>query len=87
MSGYVSHFRWDGDIASAAMYQPVFRTSIGFGWDVGVVAAIDEGMPAPLISAALVGRFESRGEAGYADRLRSAMRKLFGGHDEKKKGE
>ena len=48
------------------------------------LAAIDEGVPAPVISAALFGRFESRGDADYADRLLSAMRKQFGGHDEKK---
>ncbi len=51
-----------------------------------IAAAVDEGVPAPVISAALFGRFESRGEADYADRLLSAMRKQFGGHDEKKKG-
>jgi 6-phosphogluconate dehydrogenase len=39
-----------------------------------------------VISAALFGRFESRGDADYADRLLSAMRKQFGGHDEKRKG-
>jgi 6-phosphogluconate dehydrogenase len=49
-------------------------------------AAVDEGVPAPVISAALFGRFESRGGADYADRLLSAMRKQFGGHDEKKGG-
>jgi 6-phosphogluconate dehydrogenase len=49
-----------------------------------LAAAIDEGVPAPVISAALFGRFESRGNADYADRLLSAMRKQFGGHDEKK---
>jgi len=48
------------------------------------LAAIDEGVPAPVISAALFERFASRGEADYADRLLSAMRKQFGGHDEKK---
>ena len=48
------------------------------------LAAVDEGVPAPVISAALFGRFESRGDADYADRLLSAMRKEFGGHDEKK---
>jgi 6-phosphogluconate dehydrogenase len=48
-----------------------------------VAAAVEEGVPAPLISAALFGRFESRGEADYANRLLSAMRKQFGGHDEK----
>jgi 6-phosphogluconate dehydrogenase len=47
-----------------------------------VLAAIDEGVPAPVISAALFGRFASRGDADYADRLLSAMRKQFGGHDE-----
>jgi 6-phosphogluconate dehydrogenase len=50
-------------------------------------AAIDESVPAPVISAALFGRFESRGNADYANRLLSAMRKQFGGHDEKNKGE
>jgi 6-phosphogluconate dehydrogenase len=41
-------------------------------------------VPAPAISAALFGRFESRGDADYADRVLSALRKQFGGHDEKK---
>jgi 6-phosphogluconate dehydrogenase len=49
------------------------------------LAAIDEGVPAPVISAALFERFSSRGNADYADRILSAMRKQFGGHDEKKK--
>ena len=49
-----------------------------------IAAAIDEAVPVPVISAALFGRFESRGEADYADRLLSAMRKQCGGHDEKK---
>ncbi|HKB59129.1 MAG TPA: decarboxylating 6-phosphogluconate dehydrogenase [Gallionellaceae bacterium] len=47
-------------------------------------AAVEEGVPAPVISAALFGRFASRGEADYADRVLSAMRKQFGGHNEKK---
>ena len=47
------------------------------------MAAIEEGVPAPVISSALFSRFESRGNADYADRLLSAMRKQFGGHDEK----
>jgi 6-phosphogluconate dehydrogenase len=47
------------------------------------LAAVDEGVPAPVISAALFARFESRGDADYADRLLSAMRKQFGGHSEK----
>ena len=48
-----------------------------------VHAAIDEGVPADVLSAALYARFTSRGEADYADRVLSAMRKEFGGHDEK----
>jgi 6-phosphogluconate dehydrogenase len=46
-------------------------------------AAIDESIPAPVISAALFTRFGSRGEADYADRLVSALRFGFGGHLEK----
>jgi 6-phosphogluconate dehydrogenase len=52
-----------------------------------LAAAIDEGVPAPVISAALFSRFQSRGNAGYADKLLSAMRKQFGGHDEGPKKE
>jgi 6-phosphogluconate dehydrogenase len=51
-----------------------------------VAAAVDEGVPAPVITAALYSRFESRGNADYGDRLLSAMRKQFGGHVEKKGG-
>jgi 6-phosphogluconate dehydrogenase len=46
-------------------------------------AAIDEGVPVPVLSASLYERFSSRGEGMYADRLLSAMRKQFGGHAEK----
>jgi 6-phosphogluconate dehydrogenase len=49
-----------------------------------LLAAIDEGVPAHVLSAALFDRFESRGEADFANRLLSAMRKEFGGHDEQK---
>ncbi|MEJ0087498.1 MAG: decarboxylating 6-phosphogluconate dehydrogenase [Pseudomonadota bacterium] len=49
-----------------------------------VTAAVEEGVPAPVITTALFSRFESRGNADYADRLLSAMRKQFGGHVEKK---
>jgi 6-phosphogluconate dehydrogenase len=49
-----------------------------------VAAALDEGVPAPVISASLFSRFQSRGNAGYADRVLSAMRKQFGGHEETK---
>lgn len=51
-----------------------------------VAAAIDEGVPVPVISAALFSRFSSRGNDNYASRVLSAMRKQFGGHDEKKEG-
>ena len=47
------------------------------------LAAIDEGVPAHVLSAALFERFSSRGEGAYANRLLSAMRKQFGGHAEK----
>ncbi|TAM92035.1 MAG: decarboxylating 6-phosphogluconate dehydrogenase [Jatrophihabitans sp.] len=52
-----------------------------------VRAAIDEGVPVPVLSAALFARFSSRGEAVYADKLLSAMRKEFGGHVELPTGE
>ncbi len=51
-----------------------------------VQAAIDEGAPAPVLSAALYQRFSSRGEVEFADKLLSAMRFQFGGHLEKKPG-
>ena len=51
-----------------------------------LAAAVDEGVPVPVIGAALFGRFQSQGNGGYADRLLSAMRKQFGGHDEKREG-
>jgi 6-phosphogluconate dehydrogenase len=47
-----------------------------------VTAAIDEGVPVPVLSTALFDRFTSRGEADFADRLLSAMRFQFGGHEE-----
>lgn len=40
-------------------------------------------MPANVLAASLFSRFSSRGEADYADKLLSAMRKQFGGHSEK----
>ena len=48
------------------------------------LAAISEGVPAPVLTAALFDRFSSRGNAEFSDRLLSAMRKEFGGHDEQK---
>ncbi len=47
------------------------------------IAAIEEGVPAPVLTAALYSRFASRGNADFGDRVLSAMRKQFGGHDEK----
>ena len=51
-----------------------------------IKAAIDEGVPAPVLSSALYERFTSRGEADYQDKLLSAMRFQFGGHLEKPTG-
>jgi len=48
-----------------------------------VLAAVDESVPAPVISAALFSRFSSRSEDEFADKLLSAMRYEFGGHHEK----
>jgi len=48
------------------------------------MAAIDEGVPAPVLASALFSRFASRDQDLYADRVLSAMRKQFGGHEEKK---
>ncbi|MEO8682471.1 MAG: phosphogluconate dehydrogenase (NAD(+)-dependent, decarboxylating) [Vicinamibacterales bacterium] len=48
-----------------------------------VKAAIDEAVPAPVLTTALYQRFSSRGEADYGDKVLSAMRAAFGGHREK----
>ena len=48
-----------------------------------IKAAIDEGVPVPVLTTALYERFSSRGEADYQDKLLSAMRFQFGGHVEK----
>jgi 6-phosphogluconate dehydrogenase len=48
-----------------------------------IMAALDEAVPAPVLTTALYERFSSRGEADYADKLLSAMRFAFGGHLEK----
>ncbi len=47
------------------------------------IAAIEEGVPAPVLTSALYERFESQGSGVFAGRVLSAMRKEFGGHDEK----
>ncbi|EFC79655.1 phosphogluconate dehydrogenase (NAD(+)-dependent, decarboxylating) [Parafrankia sp. EUN1f] len=49
-----------------------------------VLAAVEEGVPAHVLTASLYERFSSRGESLFADKLLSAMRKQFGGHAEKK---
>ena len=67
------------------------RSSTKFGGRVSdsgegrwtIKAAIDEAVPAPVLSTALYERFSSRGEATFADKLLSAMRYEFGGHLEK----
>lgn len=48
-----------------------------------IQAAVDEGVPAPVLTASLFQRFSSRGESAFADRILSAMRYEFGGHSEK----
>jgi len=47
-----------------------------------ILAGIEEGVPAPVLTTALYERFQSRGKADYADKLLSAMRFQFGGHHE-----
>ncbi|QRN96903.1 decarboxylating 6-phosphogluconate dehydrogenase [Archangium violaceum] len=51
-----------------------------------LAAAVDEGVPAPVLGSALFQRFGSRGQGDFADKLLSAMRHAFGGHQEKKGG-
>ena len=80
---------WLLDLTAAALRKNPELTSFeGHVSDSGegrwtLHAAIDEGVPVPVIGAALFGRFESRGLAEYADKLLSAMRYEFGGHIEK----
>jgi 6-phosphogluconate dehydrogenase len=52
-----------------------------------IKAAIDESVPAPVLSAALYERFSSRGEDDFAEKMLSALRYQFGGHDEKTAGD
>jgi 6-phosphogluconate dehydrogenase len=80
---------WLLDLAAHALSQsPTLAEFEGRVSDSGegrwtALAAIDEGVPIHVLSAALFDRFESRGEAEFANRILSAMRKEFGGHDEK----
>jgi 6-phosphogluconate dehydrogenase len=79
---------WLLDLTTIAMLQqPTLANFAGRVSDSGegrwtIAAAIDEGIPAPVLSAALYQRFSSRGENDFADRLLSAMRFQFGGHVE-----
>jgi 6-phosphogluconate dehydrogenase len=73
--------------AIALLEQPTLETFSGHISDSGegrwtITAAIDEGTPAPVLSAALYQRFSSRGEDEFASKLLSAMRFQFGGHTE-----
>jgi len=74
--------------ASALIKDPALKGFQGRVSDSGegrwtIRAAIDEAVPAPVLTSALYERFSSRGEADFADKLLSAMRYEFGGHLEK----
>ncbi len=75
--------------ASALVHSPDLEDFAGRVSDSGegrwtVLAAVEEGVPAETITAALYARFQSRGLGLFADKVMSAMRSEFGGHDEKK---
>ena len=77
--------------ASALLKDPALKGFAGRVSDSGegrwtIKAAIDEAVPAHVLTAALYERFSSRGEAEFPDRLLSAMRYEFGGHHEKPAG-
>jgi 6-phosphogluconate dehydrogenase len=80
---------WLLDLAARALIDsPDLHEFAGHVSDSGegrwtVRAAIDESVPAPVLSAALYERFSSRGEDEFADKLLSALRYQFGGHAEK----
>src|SRR2546428_2804238 len=81
---------WLLDLAAAAMHgSPGLEDFAGRVSDSGegrwtAIAAIEEGVPADVLTAALYARFSSRGEAEFAAKVLSAMRKQFGGHAEKR---
>jgi 6-phosphogluconate dehydrogenase len=83
---------WLLDLTAAALHEsPELRNFSGRVSDSGEgrwtsIAAIDEGVPAPVLTAALYSRFGSRHCDEFADKALSAMRKQFGGHDEKPDG-
>jgi 6-phosphogluconate dehydrogenase len=80
---------WLLDLTATALVQdPALSKFAGRVSDSGegrwtIKAAIDEAVPAPVLTAALYERFDSRGEADFANKLLSAMRYEFGGHLEK----
>ena len=80
---------WLLDLTAQALYEsPTLEDFSGRVSDSGEgrwtsIAAIDEGVPAPVLTTALYSRFASRGLDDYADKILSAMRKGFGGHQEK----
>lgn len=80
---------WLLDLTAASLVEdPALPKFAGRVSDSGegrwtIKAAIDEAVPAPVLSTALYARFSSRGEADYQDKLLSAMRFQFGGHHEK----
>jgi 6-phosphogluconate dehydrogenase len=80
---------WLLDLSATALVgDPALKKFTGRVSDSGegrwtVQAAIDEGVPLPVLTAALYGRFSSRGAAEFQDKLLSAMRYEFGGHIEK----
>jgi 6-phosphogluconate dehydrogenase len=80
---------WLLDLTAAALKKsPDLNGFAGHVSDSGegrwtLKAAIDEGGPAPVLSAALTQRFASRGDEAFANKLLSAMRYEFGGHEEK----
>jgi 6-phosphogluconate dehydrogenase len=81
---------WLVDLSAEALYQsPELDNFAGRVSDSGegrwtVIAAVEEGVPAPVMTAALDSRFASRHLDEFADKALSAMRKQFGGHDEKR---
>jgi 6-phosphogluconate dehydrogenase len=83
---------WLLDLSASALLQdPTLSHFAGRVSDSGegrwtIKAAIDEAVPAHVLTAALYERFSSRGEADFADKLLSAMRYEFGGHVEKEAG-
>jgi len=83
---------WLLDLTAAALLQdPTLSKFAGRVSDSGegrwtIKAAIDEAVPAPVLTASLYERFSSRGEAEFVNKLLSAMRYEFGGHLEKPAG-